>query len=106
MCLIYSWVESGCPPFIAARLTNRFHYWVLFMKTIDLKVCCICVNMCFIINRMTNSMFRFIDGNDAYEWVYSYTILHDCAFHLVGWKLIWCTIVYTELPVCCVNPCD
>ena len=78
MCLIYSWVERGCPPFIVARLTNRFHYWVLFMKTIDLKVCFICVNMCFIINRMTIEDLDLLMG----------TMLTN-----------GCTVVYTELPV-------
>ena len=33
---------------------------------------CIYVNMCFNINKMINNSFRFIDGNDTYELVYTH----------------------------------
>ena len=40
--------------------------------------------MCvFNINEMINSSFSVIDGNDAYEMVYSYAVLNDCALPLV-----------------------
>ena len=44
----------------------------------------LCVNMCFNITEGINNSFRFINGNDAYELLYSYFGLNVDALHLVN----------------------
>ena len=62
-------------PLIAAHVTNRFHYWVLFYANLlSPGYVFTCVNVCFNVNEMINTSFRFIDENVAYELVYTYTL--------------------------------
>ena len=64
----------------------------------------LCVNMCFNITEGINSSFRFIDGNDAYELLYSYFGLNVDALHLVNGNSNGVILFCIELPTCCMIP--
>ena len=82
MCLIYGAVECGCSPFIMSHLHK--HVYLLkfcYCHSIELRVCCFHVYLCFNAMEMIISSFNLNDGNNAYELLISHSVLDGCALY-------------------------
>ena len=67
--------NSGCSPFIATRVLNRFHHSVLFSENLlSLGYVCTCANRWLKVNEMINTSFRLLMENVIYEPMYAHKL--------------------------------
>ena len=58
--------------------------------SIELQVCVLCANMCFIVKEMIISSFNFTVGNNSYELLFRNMLLYVGALYWGKFKLKWC----------------